>query len=93
MNNEKPTTEEWNDIMNAIQTNIGVAVEIPEQFGEHMIDHFTNCLPPIYWDSRSVLCSEPYSHNSDGEPTYIGFYKKIDTYYGVICTAPQFKRR
>lgn len=93
MKNQEPTAEEWQSMMDAIKKEIGVAVEIPKQFGEYMIDHFTNCLPPIYWDSRSVLCSEPYSHDSNGQATYIGFYKKFDTYYGVICTPEQFKRR
>lgn len=90
INPAKPSSEEWKQMMSSISNNIGTAVEIPTKFGNYMIDHFTNCLPPIVWSDYHVLCSEPYSTDAVGNETYIGFFKKIDTYYGIICTITQF---
>lgn len=93
MGNQKPTSEEWQSMMDAIKLELGKPAKIPEQFGEYMIDHFTNCLPPIMWSRTAVLCSEPYSFDSETEQdTFIGFYKKPDAYYGVITTIDKFKK-
>lgn len=92
MENQKPTSEEWKQMMDAIKAEEGTPVIIPEQFGEYMIDEFTNSLPPILYSRTAVLCSEPYSFEADGKSTFIGFYKKIDTYYGVITTIEKFKK-
>jgi hypothetical protein len=88
----KPNTEQWNDIMNPIKKEIGIAFQIPERFGEYMIDHFTNCLPPIIWGANYVLCSEPYDWDpKTDKDRFIGFYKKQESYYGVITTISNFK--
>jgi hypothetical protein len=90
---EKPTSEEWKAIMDYIQENIPYPVLIPEHLGEYMIDHFTNCLPPLLWNSHAVLCSEPYDHDgARGFARYIGFYKNKEGYHGVITTIDEFKK-
>lgn len=93
MENQKPTAQEWEFMMDDIKKEIETPAIIPTRFGEYMIDHFTNCLPPILWSRTAVLCSEPYSHNTIGEATYIGFYKIDDVYFGVITTIEKFKKR
>jgi len=87
---EKPTKEEWDLMMNAIKQQKEKPVVIPEQFAEYMIDHFTNCLPPIVWSDDYVLCSEPYDEDSEGKERYIGFYQSNHIYYGVITTIVKF---
>lgn len=87
----KPNSDEWKLMMNAVKQQRPNPVIIPERFAEYMIDHFTNCLPPIIWGKDYVLCSEPYDHNSKGEERFIGFYKKVHIYYGIITTVSNFK--
>jgi hypothetical protein len=87
----KPTSIEWNTMMKAMQHKQNVPVMIPERFGEYMIDHFTNCLPPIVWGKDHVLCSEPYDYDTEqNKDNFIGFYKKDEIYYGVITTIVKF---
>lgn len=88
---KKPNSEEWGLIMNAIKQQIGKPVIIPECFAEYMIDHFTNCLPPITWGNDFVLCSEPYDSDNEDKNRYIGFYRKGYIYYGIITTVSHFR--
>jgi hypothetical protein len=88
----KPNSEEWNTMMDCIKHEIGKPVMIPDRFAEYMIDHFTNCLPPIVWGNDYVLCSEPYDWDPETDKDrFIGFYKKKEIYYGVITTVVKFK--
>lgn len=89
---QKPTSEEWNTMMNCIKHYLGKPVVISMIFGEHMIDHFTNCMPPILWSDNHVLCSEPYDEDEQGSERYIGFYKKDNIYYGIITTIVNFNQ-
>jgi len=57
---KKPTSEQWEQIMDSIKEKENQQVEIPNEFGEYMCDYFTNVLPPITWGRTYVLCSEPY---------------------------------
>lgn len=86
----KPNSDEWLLMMNAIKHEVGKPVIIPERFSEYMIDHFTNCLPPIVWGKNHVLCSEPYDTDEEDKDRFIGFYKKGEIYYGVITTVVKF---
>lgn len=87
----KPNSEEWKSMMDSIEENIGQPVVIPEQFGEYMIDNFTNCLPPIVWGNNYVLCSEPYDWDPETDrDRYIGFFKQDGIYHGVITTVVKF---
>jgi len=86
----KPNSEEWQLMMNAIKQQIGKPVIIPERFAEYMIDHFTNCLPPIVWGNDYVLCSEPYDTDNEGNERFIGFYCNYEIYFGVITTIVKF---
>lgn len=87
---EKPNSEQWKALMNYLGDN--QSIPQPTEFGEYFVDYFTDCLPPILWGRTYVLCSEPYSHTSEGKGTYIGFYKKGEQYYGVITTVVEFKK-
>lgn len=86
----KPNSEEWNLMLNPMKIKQNEPVMIPERFAEHMIDRFTNMLPPIVWGKDYVLCSEPYDSDSEDNETFIGFYKKDEIYYGVITTITKF---
>ena len=87
----KPNSEEWNLMMNAIKQEIGKPVIIPERFAEYMIDHFTNCLPPILWGNDYVFCSEPYDWDPvTDKDRFVGFYRKDKIYYGIIATVLTF---
>jgi hypothetical protein len=56
-----------------------------------MIEHFTNCLPPIQFGNDYVLCSEPYNTDPETQTErYIGFYQYKQIYYGVITTSKVF---
>lgn len=88
----KPNTDEWNLMMNAAKQYIGTPVIIPGRFAEYMIDHFTNCLPPIVWGSDYVLCSEPYDWEPETDSDrYIGFFTQDNIPYAVITTVEKFK--
>ena len=76
--------------MKSISDNQGEPQQIPSEFGDYMIEYFTEVLPPITWSVNYVLSSEPYSSYKEGRNTYIGFYKKHDKYYGVICSRIRF---
>ena len=86
----KPTSKEWNDIMNSIENNQGTPQLIRKELGGYMVDYFTNVLPPLHWSESFVLSSEPYSTDSNGRNTYIGFFLKENKYYGVICSKLDF---
>ena len=86
----KPTTEEWNAIFDLMENNEEQPQEVQTK-GEYYIQYFTDCLPPIFWTDKAVLCSEPYSHNNSGQALYTGFYLKKGKYYGVITTPKHFK--
>ena len=87
----KPNSEEWKSIFNSIKKSIGSPVQIPEEFGEYMIEYFTNCLPPILWSTYYVLCSEPYDDDpATGKERYTGFYKEDNYYFGIITTIAHF---
>jgi hypothetical protein len=86
-----PTDEEWNIMMASIKNQIGKPVIIPERYVNHMIEHFTNCLPPIQFGNDYVLCSEPYNTDPETQTErYIGFYQYKQIYYGVITTSKVF---
>lgn len=93
----KPSSEDWKTMINAMKYQANrsnpVPVVIPERFAEYMIDHFTNCLPPITSGRDFVLCSDPYDFDSEtATDTYIGFYTKQHICYGVITTFVKFKK-
>ena len=90
---EKPTNDQWKEIMKSITSNEGVKVEIPNNFGKYFYDNFLNCLPPIIYSSTYVLCSEPYSHTNKGEGVYIGIFFKNKQWYGITCTVSEFKKQ
>ena len=87
----KPTSEEWNEIMNSIKNNQGEPQLIKKELVGYMIDYFTNVLPPLHCGESFVLSSEPYSTDRIGRNTYIGFYLfRNGNYYGVICSKLDF---
>jgi hypothetical protein len=85
----KPTHEEWQKAMNSIKDNKGQPQEI-ETKGEYYLDYFREVLPPLMFGANHSLCSEPYSHNSQGKGQYTGIYKKQDKFYAVIATKEEF---
>jgi hypothetical protein len=86
----KPTSEQWNAIMDSIKNNQGKPQLVPKELGGYMIDYFINVLPPLHWCQSFVLTSEPYSTDSNGRDTYISFFLKENNYYGVICSKLDF---
>lgn len=88
----KPTFEQWQQIMEDIKSEQGNVIEIPFEYGEYFFYHFLECMPPIIFGTNYTLCSEPYSHNKDGFTTYIGIFKNVDKWYGVITSVNEFKK-
>jgi hypothetical protein len=89
-NPNKPTTEEFQETINLIEKNQGTPQEIKTK-GSYYLDYFTECLPPIIWSNKMVLCSEPYDHNNEGKGLYMGIFKKQNNFFGVITTVKHFK--
>lgn len=90
MENSKPTQEEWKKVMNDLKNNYGKPQEI-EVHGLYYLEHFTNCLPPIIWGDKMVLCSEPYDHNNEGKGLYTGIFSNAGKWFGIITTLNHFK--
>ena len=87
----KPTSEQWNFLMNSIQKNYHKPIEVPKEHIEYYIDYLTNVLPPIIWGSKYVLCSEPYDIDlKTDKDMYTGFFIKNDIGYAVITTVLNF---
>jgi len=86
----KPTPEEWENIMTAIKNSYNTPVEI-ETKGAYYLEYFTECLPPLIFSNRFVLCSEPYDHTNEGKGLFTGIYLKDNKYFAIITTKDNFK--
>lgn len=51
---------------------------------------FLECLPPIYQDSKGFVNSEPYIHNPEGKPLYLGVIETNHQYFAKLVTLAEF---
>ena len=89
----KPTSEEWINVINAMESQSNTPIEIKEEFSNYFFEHFLNCLPPLMYSNTYVLCSEPYSIDEFGRNTYSGIYKKNGITYGITTSKSEFIKK
>lgn len=51
---------------------------------------FLECLPPIYQDSKGFVNSEPYTHNREGKPIYLGVIETNNQYFAKLVTLAEY---
>ena len=84
---EEEHDKKWRECMHDIKKMEGSEVVLPHQeMGPILLEHFTNCLPPIFNKKNSVMCSEPYGSDDAGRDIYFGIYLKKDIWYGIVTT-------
>lgn len=60
------------------------------QIDEYHYDWFLGCVPPVMMTSNGFLCSEPYTHQDDGQAVYLGCRCHDGKFYAKLMTTREY---